>query len=259
MRDTNKSKDYWDTALARRDSHLVRDRAVIGDDDADVSIKHRRTALFIRNAVKQCLSLYSAGEAIESIAPLGVEAVAEVYPWYVREFPPMAPFFDCATRPSYTKMHRYFALLALSRPSDAQKARFVRAYDTWDFEIDPDTGERDRIWEAYALRWTNDATRPEPTGLNWPAAYQPLWEAVAPGTHDGSRAVHLQRFVEGWYKTMATEIEADTDLLGPEVTPGAYVGYWCIEAAAAAVTWGIDDTALRDHPHYPTEWADWAR
>jgi len=43
------------------------------------------------------------------------------------------------------------------------------------------------------------------------------------------------------------------------VTPGAYVGYWCIEAAAAAVTWDIDDTASRDHPHYPEDWADWAR
>ena len=40
---------------------------------------------------------------------------------------------------------------------------------------------------------------------------------------------------------------------------GGYYGYWCFEAAAINQIYGIDDTQLRDHPHYPTDLVDYCR
>jgi len=54
----------------------------------------------------------------------------------------------------------------------------------------------------------------------------------------------LRKFIDGWYKEMSSEVAAQTtwgDNLGPE---SQYVGYWCLEAAGAAVLFDIDDRTL---------------
>lgn len=38
-----------------------------------------------------------------------------------------------------------------------------------------------------------------------------------------------------------------------------FYGYWCFEAAAMSVVYGIDDTALHGHHHYPTDLAKYVR
>ncbi|RAP40139.1 hypothetical protein BYZ73_16495 [Rhodovulum viride] len=69
----------------------------------------------------------------------------------------------------------------------------------------------------------------------------------------------MGRFLKGWYDEMATELAAQTTRAEDLGENSTYVGYWCLEAAAASVAFGIDNTDLRGHPHYPAEWADWAR
>ncbi|MCW7540698.1 DUF1911 domain-containing protein [Aquabacterium sp. A7-Y] len=40
---------------------------------------------------------------------------------------------------------------------------------------------------------------------------------------------------------------------------GAYVGYWCIEAAALSAALNIDDSSFRKHPHYPRDMVSYYR
>ncbi len=46
---------------------------------------------------------------------------------------------------------------------------------------------------------------------------------------------------------------------GSHKRPFMYVGYWAFDAAAAAVTYGLDDSALEGHKYYPWDLAEYAR
>jgi hypothetical protein len=39
----------------------------------------------------------------------------------------------------------------------------------------------------------------------------------------------------------------------------SFIGHWSLEAAATVVIAKIDDSAFRDHPHFPSDFADAAR
>lgn len=257
MRDLRKPAEYWQDVLKTKAAYIEEDRTDSEDQSLSVEKRHRFGELYIKGAFEFCLARYSAGESLTEISRLGSELIGDTYPTYVEKFPPKMPALNCATRPSYSQMHRKFALLVLSNASRDQSNRFVRAYDRWDYQGLPVPGHRDSIFEAYARRLTGDDRRAAATGVNWPEAYQALSSAIH--VHGKERAEALGEFVQRWYRVMASEVTANTELLGPNVTPNQYVGYWCIEAAAASVLFDIDDSTVRDHEHYPTDWADWAR
>src|SRR5690606_36020571 len=61
------------------------------------------------------------------------------------------------------------------------------------------------------------------------------------------RSPRLKKFVESWYKKMNPIYWHNSH----QDAEGAYFGYWCFEAALVAMLFGVDDTAVLDHPNYP--------
>jgi hypothetical protein len=83
--------------------------------------------------------------------------------------------------------------------------------------------------------------------IQWPEAYESLWHCfICP---EGDRSARLKYFVENWYKEMKKGDVAWVD--NHKSKFDIYFGYWCFEAAGVAKMLDIDDSALKDHPHYP--------
>jgi hypothetical protein len=146
-------------------------------------------------------------------------------------------------------------ILAKAKPNEAEP--FVRAYDMWDYQGPPVPVHQDCMREAFAKYLVPHRDARECTGVNWPAAYENLWKAIAPKTDDAERVKLLSSFLKNWYGQMSSEMAAETGT-HKQKNPN-YVGYWCLEAAAASVMAGIDDSSFRNHRYYPADWADWAR
>lgn len=80
--------------------------------------------------------------------------------------------------------------------------------------------------------------------LLWPEAYEPLYKCFK---LEAYREQQLEAFMKGWYRQMG-DTYWHNNHNGRHDT---YFGYWCFEAAAVAKMLNIDDTGLKDHPHYP--------
>lgn len=92
-----------------------------------------------------------------------------------------------------------------------------------------------------------------------PKPYQRLLDAVnAPATRQPTL---LKDFVEHWYQDLdrppqpgmsrMTKMYEVPSWYEYHNIEGAYFGYWCIEAVAAAKALGMDDHLCRGLPHYP--------
>ncbi|MBW3243280.1 DUF1911 domain-containing protein [Epibacterium sp. DP7N7-1] len=201
------------------------------------------------------LLLYSAGAPMEEVVAPGHRVVVKHFPEIVSNFGTTMP--NGVPWHGYTTAHRFIAQLVLCKATQAEAAAFFEALEQFDRMRDADGGY-DRIWAAFR-QFFGLPEVPVTSDVHWPEAYQNLWLAIDPAEPEFARPNHLKKFVDGWYGEMASELAAETtrgENLGENST---YVGYWCLEAAAASVAFGIDDRELRDHPHYPGEWADWAR
>lgn len=106
---------------------------------------------------------------------------------------------------------------------------------------------------------TREPSRRIGSELCFPKVYAPLLAAIdAPAEQ---RAKRLRGFLEKWYPSL--ENAGHPSFPRDDRTPywytfgdenfegGAYFGRWCIEAAAVAKAFGIDDSLCLDHPHYP--------
>lgn len=77
--------------------------------------------------------------------------------------------------------------------------------------------------------------------------YKDLWACFTEDPH--KRPERLENFVKNWYRQCARHRDGRT---GKHNSDGDYYrGYWCFEAAAVAKMLDIDDSALKDHRHYP--------
>ncbi len=201
------------------------------------------------------LLLYSAGAPMKEVVAPGLRAVAQHFPEIVSNFGTMMP--NGIARLGYDTYLRDMSFLVLARAKPPEAEAFFRTLDQFDLQMDG-YGGYDLIWAAYRRHFGLPEVSVT-SEVHWPEAYQNLWLAIAPSEPDFTRPHHLKKFLDGWYDEMASELAAQTtrgDNLGENST---YVGYWCLEAAAASVAFGIDDRDFRDHPYYPSEWADWAR
>jgi hypothetical protein len=66
-------------------------------------------------------------------------------------------------------------------------------------------------------------------------------------------------YLDAWYPAMKEAPWHDGHLKANEQEGGAYVGYWAIEAAAAAYLLELDDASFRNHLLYPKDLTDFAR
>jgi len=96
------------------------------------------------------------------------------------------------------------------------------------------------------------------TTLCHPRPYAGLLDAVTGAAN--AQPDRLARFVEGWYAGLDRPARAGLSPAasaqrvwwhGNDDTEGAYFGYWCVEAAAVAKAFGIDDGPCIGLPHYP--------
>ena len=256
MRDRLKDKAYWKEAIVEFNEDLL-------DVQESLETKLRKAdprasiaaGSYFRTLFRNVLADYSVGKPMEEIAANARKLLCEVLPDYLAKHAPGDPL--SISRPGIAWINRYFSLLVLSNPSLEEAGAFVKTFDLWDYREAPVSGKRDLICEAMIDYLGLGEGREPGTGVNWPEAYQPLWETIAPETPEEERAARLSSFLEGWYDVMAPEAAAQTGT--HKQKDPTYVGYWCLEAAAAAVMRDIHDSSFRDHPHYPADFADWVR
>ena len=204
---------------------------------------------------EQALAEYSAGMAPETVASSMHRSVAVLFPEMVALFP-QGQDFEVA-RPSYVKVHRLIAGLVLTKTTPEEAKRIFDALDSFDLDSG-EYGGYDQIWCACLQHYGLTAKAPQ-TDIHWPAADQHLWTAIKPNEAPIRKADAFGRFFEGWYDAMSPELMAQTARADELGDTSQFVGYWCLEAAAASVAFDIDDSGARDHTHYPKDWADWAR
>ncbi|WP_414442291.1 PoNe immunity protein domain-containing protein [Burkholderia sp. 22PA0106] len=69
----------------------------------------------------------------------------------------------------------------------------------------------------------------------------------------------IASYLDAWYPAMRAASWHDSHLTANQTEGGAYVGYWAVEAAAAAFLLELDDSSFRDHLLYPKDLVDFAR
>uniref|UniRef100_UPI003EC02B38 PoNe immunity protein domain-containing protein n=1 Tax=Arhodomonas sp. AD133 TaxID=3415009 RepID=UPI003EC02B38 len=93
---------------------------------------------------------------------------------------------------------------------------------------------------------------PATQSLAFPELYTPLLQAIAAPA--GAQSALVNQFLHHWYHG-----SEDTAWYGNHERDGdfgfwdCYFGYWCLEAALVVRAFAIDDSAFRDHPHYPAD------
>ncbi len=250
MRDTLASPEFWQQALAYQYDDLARFEKSYANPPPGPLMQGGKGYPLLNTLFETSLCLYSAGTPMPDVVAPALRAVGHHFPEIVTRFGTKMPD-GIAYHGSSTTL-RYISLLVLCCANAGECRAFFDALDTFKLP-----SGYDRIWQAFRRQLGQGEARPQ-KDVHWPEAYQNLWKAIDPEEPDFARPHHLKKFLEGWYKEMVTEFAAQTGR-GDELSENStYVGYWCLEAAAASVAFGIDDSILRDHPYYPKDWADWA-
>jgi len=255
MRDKLASTAFWQQALRYQNDKLQRSEKSYANPPPGTPKQGAKGYPLLSTLFETSLALYSAGAPMAEVVAPGLRAVGHHFPEMVARFGTEMP--DGIARVGYVHHLRYISMLVLCRASRSEAQAYFDALDRFDL-IEDDYGGYDRIWSAFRSRMGLGEVTPQ-SDVHWPEAYGTLWQAIDPAEPDFARPHHLRKFLDGWYKQMAPELAAQTDRADNLGENSTYVGYWCLEAAAASVAFGIDDRDLRDHPHYPADWADWAR
>jgi len=153
-----------------------------------------------------------------------------------------------------TNLHHYmdcFWLTGLALTLDIPDGQWQRLLSLMGNE-----GEDELLDRVIASRQTD---RKIGGRLCFPKAYQHLLNVVDAPVSEQPRL--LQAYLDGWFASLKNAGAPDVErylrtpywyTYGDEnFEGGAYFGRWCIEAAAVAKVFGIDDTDCLDHPYYP--------
>lgn len=247
---------FWRRALSMRRTRLADQCKSLEESDNPAS-RAKWTDLIITDRFETLLARYSAGEPVAVIAAEARVLFGGDFPAYMAAFPPRPQ--SGARRPCQSDLLRRAALLILSRPTAAEAAAFVAAARLWDRTTTPTVVDckGDRVLAAVLAALDLAAPQPRGRKVVWPEAYRTLWTALDPVTAQENRLPALQGFLEAWYPQMEGQ---GTGQSGRQQKGNlSFVGYWCLEAAAAVMIKGLDDTSLRDHPHYPGDLVTFAR
>ncbi|WP_406735844.1 PoNe immunity protein domain-containing protein [Thioclava sp. GXIMD4215] len=255
MRDKLAPPQFWLEREAWQQRRLSRFTAIYEDQQETKARRCNVGTALLNFLFEQSLISFSVSAPMPEVVVSGLRAVGHHFPEMVSRFGTKMP--DGIAREGYDDYLRYISMLVLCCANQDEFKAFFDALDQFDL-TKRDYGGYDQIWSAFRRQLGQGDVAPQ-SSVHWPEAYHNLWLAIDPEEPDFARPHHLGKFLKGWYDEMATELAAQTTRAEDLGENSTYVGYWCLEAAAASVAFGIDDTQLRDHPHYPTEWADWAR
>lgn len=195
------------------------------------------------------LARYSRGDDLAEIAAEGRKLVGHDLPELVARFPPPLSENDPEgfDTPGRASMVRLAALLVLSRASVAEAQAFADAYGRWNAPS--------LLVDAF-LGYLGAKVETPATAVAWPGVFAPLWDCLAPAGPRGDRSANIEYFLAFWHRKMRNEY---IEPAFGTVDNHSFIGHWSLEAAATVVVAKIDDSAFRDHPHFPSDFADAAR
>jgi hypothetical protein len=241
-RDSRKNKEYFDKWIdfvqRRNINHdreqintLIRDegKAMCGDD-------------LFKNSSELCVMRYSRGDAIpemqdsvmQMIELLALKRSTLASVQLEKDVRQMYERLDLGTLYESLTLLAFMVSLRLSAKDVLQVLELVGH-----------AGE-DAILDRVAHVF-GDSTRKIASQSKFSKIYDPLVEVMTAPIEQ--RAAKLKKYLEGWYNRMKPIYWHDNH----EGAEGAYFGYWCFEAALVAMLFDVDDTSLRDHPHYPAD------
>lgn len=257
IRDSLCNKGYWDEWVAYSDAQMLRMVESLKIPAGDPSYEPQYAAELSHKHYEQIIRRYSRGDAIEELAAY---------------FPPMLDAWEQSEQ------------LGASVWSD--EVKHIR--NTWAVNFDCYHGDFWKISLALLLgipdeQWqrlialvgnvgedilldrliaTRSPGRKIGAELCFTKPYAHLLAAMdAP--HD-KQAKLLKSFVDHWYSELG---QFSKQTRAPQLNPykqtywynfakgnlegGAYFGQWCLEAAAVAKAFGLDDSLCLGHRHYP--------
>jgi hypothetical protein len=186
-----------------------------------------------RDSYQLLLLAYSRGDAIGHLKPRFAPIVEA---WEQYQSSANSEINDFARIDDYV-VSLWLASLALLL--DVEQACFERLLRCVGNE------GKDKLFERLvAVRMSG---RPPAPGLLWPKPYEALDAALDAGREAPKL---MQKFLKSWYSSLKDCYWHDCHK-GPK--GGGFFGYWCLEAAAAAKAFGIDDASFRDMPCYPKD------
>jgi hypothetical protein len=215
-----------------------------------------------KDALKLVRLKYTAGEPIESLAPMFATAVRWFGDWhraYLTQIQAIASEsgddlrLDGTPVPFDDLFHFQLCLDLVSLGILLGDGPAVRTVATW---LQRHRGT-DMLFESIVEPAVADP-QTEVEEFFHSDPYDPLLDAIYSAETPAEASACVKRYLEGWYKAFEGVPWHDGHLVVTDEYSN-YEGYWAFEAAAVCVIHGIDDSGFRDHVVYPKDLADWAR
>jgi hypothetical protein len=253
-RDLIAPKTYWDKWITFSEDEIAKMIARCKEPPGDPRYRPQYVFEIVREYWQLMFERYSRGDSVRELAqyfPKLLDAWEESERLGVGVFTPEQQ----VSRHSWTTNLDHYIVcfwltgfaLALEIPDD-QWRRLVALMGN--------EGEDALLDRVIASR---DRDRRIGTGLRHPKPYRRLLDAVNASPADQPRMLRL--FVENWYveldrppkKGGVTAIYDRPYWYGfaENIEGGAYFGFWCVEAVAAARAFKLDDSLCLGLPHYP--------
>ena len=257
IRDPLCNKNYWDEWVAYSDSHMLNMLESLKTPAGDPSYEPQFVMDLSHKNYEQIIRRYSRGDPIEGLAvyfsPMldawekSEQLGAGIWSSEIKHIRhTWAVNFDC--------YHGHFWKIALALLLDIPDDQWQRL-----ITLVGNEGEDILLDRLIASRSPN---RKIGTELCFPKPYARLLAVMdAP---PAKQAKLMKDFIDHWYRELG-QYSKHTRV--PQLTPykqtywynfakdnlmgGAYFGQWCLEAAAAAKVFGLDDSLCLGHRHYP--------
>lgn len=237
VRTTFKNREYFDQAISYNMEAIARFQRVIADSSTDP--KHRKRLLYstYNRSVERLISLYSRGDAIETMQAPFQEIVATLasYLGHQRE----------GTRPDDFKyLGQYMTSLWM-----VSLGILLDVEDSTMRELVALLGNegRDGLYEFIVGARVSGRAKNAP--LMHPAQFTEL--GVSLHSDAAERPTLINAFLTSYYKRMSELAWYDTHLKADPV----FFGYWSFEAAAVVKILKVPDAFFRDNIYYPRDLA----
>ena len=257
IRDPLCNKDYWDEWVSWADKAISDRLEEIKDPAGDPNYRPKYILGLSQQNWEQILRRYSRGDPIEGLEayfqPM-LDAWKQAEQLGIDVWTPEQIHIRTTWAINFDTYHYCFWLIALALLLDIPEDQWLRLV-----ALVGNEGEDILLDRLIASR---SPDRKIGTELCFPKPFARLLAAIdAPPT---KQAKLLKAFLEHWYRelgqmpkharvpqqiphtTLGWYNFAKYNLMG-----GAYFGQWCLEAAAAAKVFGLDDSLCLGHRHYP--------
>lgn len=253
MRDTYKEFGYFEAQLSDGNELLSEIRQALADEDDTEQGRQEDLYLVFEIQINRGMTFYNMGRPLD-------EVVAE----FNKAWPLLIDCLEFSLSSDLDRHEKnqlvpsekvkFFPLLVLcDAPRDVAHRLFDFTNTILNYETDANLEQEldvsyDSFLEKFADYFEYKSQNVHP-GILWPQLYGKLHECFTQSVE--RRPEILKEYVEGWAKLGQKD---EMFYLKNEHSMRAnqeFRGYWCFLGAAVAKMLKIDDSALKDHPHYP--------